>query len=222
MKKILLILITLMMFSCSSNQDPVGTPTITPDTTPTVTPDHRVKPTKEVILWATWYNSPVFKQDPNGIAVRDMKGNSLGVKLSRKDWCNLAMEGTGFINGKTYNYAGTTWKYKVRCQHSPSGKVKFHVTNFPYGVGNKNNALVPFYSIACDQSKFKFGQEFYIPEAVGTLLPNGVKHDGYFRCDDVGGLIKENHIDVFIGKATKNPFSFISSDKNKTFKAYIQ
>lgn len=204
MKMILLMLMSMIVLSCSAS--PVQT----------------VKPTKKVTLWATWYNAPSFTQDSKGVHVRDIKGKSLGVKLSRKDWCNLAMEGTGFIDGKTYNYAGTSNAYKVKCQHSPSGRVKFYVTNFSYGVGNKNNPLVPFYSVACDQKKFKFGQEFYVPDAVGTMLPNGTKHDGYFKCGDVGGLIKGNHIDVFIGKATKNPFSFIKSTSRGTFKAYTR
>ena len=212
MRFLVLTALFLVLFSCLS----------TPEQPVLITEEEvTVKPANEVILWSTWYNSPVFKEDPNGIVIRDMKGRSLGVKLSRKDWCNLAMEGTGFINDKTYNYAGTSNSYKVSCSHSPSGRVKFHVTTFPYGVGNKNNPLKPFFSIACDQSKFKFGQVFYIPEADGILLPGGEKHDGIFRCDDVGGLIKGNHIDVFIGKATKNPFSFIKSSSSKTFKAYI-
>lgn len=227
MKIISLILMSMLIFSCSSKQEPVGNPTIIPDQTVVVapvivvTPIPVVKPTKEVTLWATWYNAPTFTQDSNGIHVRDIKGHSLGVKLSQKDWCNLAMEGTGFIDGKTYNYAGTTNAYKVKCSHSPSGRVKFYITNFPYGVGNRNNPLVPFYSVACDQSKYKFGTEFYIPEAVGALLPDGTIHDGYFKCSDVGGLIENNHIDIFIGKATKNPFSFVKSNENESFKAYI-
>ena len=222
----LLILMSVLMFSCSSEQAPTSpepTPTVISDTPVVVDSeqDDRVLPTKEVTLWATNYNAPSFTHDPNGYAVRDMRDKSLGVKLSKKDFCSAAMEGTALIDGKTYNYAGTTQLREVRCQHGPSSYVKFRVTKHPYGVGNRNNPLVPFYSIACDQNRFKYGLEFYIPDAVGTLLPDGSKHDGYFRCDDVGGLIKGNHIDVFIGGASKNPFSFVKSSPRRTFKAYI-
>ena len=171
-------------------------------------------------LWATYYNMPTFKSNPDGIAVRDMKGNPLGPKLLVKEWCSLAMEGTGFINGLTYNYAGTTNSNKVTCNHSPSGRVKFYITKYKYGVGNRNNPLRPFISVACDQKKFSYGTRFFIPLAKGVILPNGSKHSGYFVCEDVGGLITGNHIDVFIGASTVNPFKFIKSATSKTFEAY--
>ena len=74
----------------------------------------------------------------------------------------------------------------------------------------------------------EFGQIIYIPEADGVLLPDGNTHDGRFRCDDVGGAITGNHIDVFIGRASgssdalmRNPFKFVASNPEKTFTAYV-
>lgn len=220
---LLLFLITVLFMSCSSRKPDQSLEPILPDSqrvaeTPTSTIDLSTK----VSLWATYYHLPSFKSILSGYAVRDMSDKSLGVKLSKKDFCSLAMEGSGFIDGKTYNYAGTTQLRELRCQHGPSSYVKFYVTTHPYGVGNRNNPLVPFYSIACDQSKFKYGQKFYIPAAVGTILPNGKKHDGHFQCGDVGGLIKGNHIDVFIGGAKVNPFKFVKSSESETFDAYLQ
>ena len=81
---------------------------------------------------------------------------------------------------------------------------------------------MPFESIAADQSRFKFGQKIYIPSAVGTELPNGKIHNGIFIVSDVGGLIKGNHIDVFIGSAKVNPFKFVKSSSSQTFDAYLQ
>lgn len=181
-----------------------------------------IKPDTEgaIKLWATWYNMPKYKSDKTGIEVRDINGKPLGPKLSKKKWCNLAMEGTGFIDGHTFNYAGTSTKHVVKCDHTPSGRVKFYVTKYKYGVGSRNNPLRPFVSVACDQKIYPFGTRFFIPSARGVLLPDGTVHGGYFVCEDVGGLIKGNHIDVFIGEYSKNPFEFISSNELKTFEAF--
>jgi len=223
-KLLLLILISALFFSCSSKK-PEKIPRVTVQEIVIQEIEPREIPApvliEEVELWATYYFMPSFTQDKNGVELRDINNKPLGVKLSISDYCSISMEGTGFIDGKTYNYSGTTRKHKVKCKHRASGYVKFYVTKHPYGVGNKNNPLIPFVSIACDQSRFKFGQKFFIPSAVGTLLPSGKKHDGNFICGDVGGLIKGNHIDVFIGGATKNPFKFVTSSKNKTFKAFL-
>jgi hypothetical protein len=56
-----------------------------------------------------------------------------------------------------------------------------------------------------------------------VILPSGesVLHDGYFFAADVGGAIKDNHIDVFIGVAKKNPFPFVKSRASETFDAFI-
>lgn len=210
-----ILLIILFIFGCTTNNT---RPIIKPKEKPEKPQDL----TRRVNLWATWYFVPSLTSIPNGIHVRNMKNKTLGPKLSRKDWCQLAMEGTGFIDGKTYNYAGTTWRYKVKCQHGPSGRVKFYETKEKYGIGNRNNPLRPFVSIACDQKKFKYGQKFFIPKAKGVLLPNNKIHNGIFVCEDVGGLIKGNHIDVFIGAEKKNFFDFVKSNKSKTFEAYLQ
>lgn len=37
----------------------------------------------------------------------------------------------------------------------------------------------------------------------------------------VGGAIKNNHIDVFIGVSQQNPFLFIKSRANGTFTAFV-
>ena len=129
----------------------------------------------------------------------------------------------------TYNYAGTSDAYKVDCSayynHPPSHRVKFTKARGQYGDGVRNYLLVPFRSIAVDRKYFPYGSVFYIPAARGVEvpLPNGQKmiHDGYFFAADTGGLIKKNHIDVYIGVETKSPFRFISSNPKKTFKAYV-
>ena len=76
-----------------------------------------------------------------------------------------------------------------------------------------------------DRTFIPIGSVVYIPEARGKtfVLPSGksVAHDGYFFAADVGGAIKDNHIDVFLGISTTSPFPFIKSRKDRTFSAFL-
>lgn len=219
MKTLLSILLLLILSSCSKQsetQEPTSKP---PQEKPKQTD---LKP-KAIALWATYYNMPSFKSVANGIDLRDAKGNKLGLKLTLKDFCQLAMEGSGYVDGKTIHYADKTWSNYVNgCSYAPSGKVKFSISKLNYATGNKDNELIPFVSVACDQFRFKFNQWFFIPDGKGVKLPSGKIHDGWFQCADVGGLIKGNHIDVFIGSHNTNPFNFIKSKETATFDAYIK
>lgn len=186
-------------------------------------------------LWATYYYLPEVRSTSDGHALRDMQGNSLGPVLSKKDWCNSAMEGSvrvvdGNGNGVTYNYAGTSRSNSVDCtsifpRHPKTGQVKFRLANGSFGDGVRRYRLVPFRTIAVDNSVIPYGSIVYIPGARGNkiILPDGSEtvHDGYFFAGDTGGAIKGTHIDVYIGVAKRNPFSWIKSRESGTFKAEI-
>ncbi|MBE9542561.1 MAG: hypothetical protein IMF01_09600 [Proteobacteria bacterium] len=186
---------------------------------------------KEVNLCSTIYYTPTLHYSASGIPVRDKSGKVLS-RLSSKDFCALAMEGSGYIkrDGKAelFNWDGTGEGKDTACNHSPSSYGRFYIdSTHPYGVGNRDNPLIPFYSVACDQKIYKYGQRLFIPGAKGVILPSGKVHDGYFRCDDVGGKIKSNHIDTFIGLsndwANDNPFKYAKGCKypKHNFKAYL-
>ena len=85
--------------------------------------------------------------------------------------------------------------------------------------------MVPYRSIAVDRSDIPIGTVIFIPAARGikVILPSGETaiHDGYFFAADVGGAIKDTHIDIFIGTADINPFPFIKSVSTGTFEAFI-
>jgi len=175
----------------------------------------------KINLWATWYFIPEYKSANSGHTLRNVNGSSISPKISLKSWCYCAMEGTCAIDGEVYGYIKTTSNsFGVDCSHIfPNHRAvkysKFKKDSHKYGTGNKSNALTPFYSIACDQSKFKFGQEFYIPVSKSAENPKGI-----WRCDDVGGAIKGNHIDVFLG-FNRNKFDWIKSKSTGTFEACL-
>jgi 3D (Asp-Asp-Asp) domain-containing protein len=74
-----------------------------------------------------------------------------------------------------------------------------------------------------DRDTISLGTALYIPKARGVniKLPDGSSstHDGYFLAADVGGAIKNNHVDFFLGTSLINPFKFVTSDDSSSFVA---
>ncbi|MFC1691531.1 3D domain-containing protein [Nanoarchaeota archaeon] len=230
--------------------EPKPSPTATPTPQPTPQPQPQILPgeygnledtfsfpeyttssAQSYKLWATNYNLPQVQNVDGGISLRDMSGNELGPVLSLKDWCDAAMEGSvRVIDSKgsvTYNYAGTSSTNPVDCRKFfdwDVSRTKFKIANGLFGDGVQNYILVSFRTIAVDKNVIPFGSVIYIPDARGIeiTLPDGrsVTHDGYFFAGDTGGAIKQTHIDVFIGVAPSNPFSWIKSNENGIFNAY--
>jgi 3D (Asp-Asp-Asp) domain-containing protein len=189
-------------------------------------------------LWATFYLIPEVDDNPNGAELLDINGNPLGVKLSDRDWCNAALEGTVSVRTadgkiKTFNFAGVGATAQVNCRPffprlatiEKTNKSRFAVSKGKFGEGVNGLKLVPYRSIAVDRTDIPIGTVIYIPSARGikVILPSGETdtHDGYFFAADVGGAIKDNHIDVFIGTADTNPFPFVKSVSTEIFEAFI-
>ena len=192
-------------------------------------------------LWSTFFNVHTAQSSSGGNSLLDIAGSSLGPVLSDRDWCNAAMEGTVRVLDAsknamgTYNFAGTGSAEQVNCSRffsslSPSvikgtNRARFKVSKGPYGEGTKGFILVPYRTIAVDNTFIPVGSVIFVPEARGktVTLPSdkSVTHDGYFFAADVGGAIKGNHIDVFLGVSTANPFPFIQSRKDSTFSAFL-
>lgn len=189
-------------------------------------------------LWATYYLIPEVDNNPSGFDLLDLSGNKLGVKLSDRDWCNAALEGTVSVrtadgNVKTFNFAGTGATAQVNCRPffpslatiDKTNRTRFSLSTGKFGEGVDGLKLVPYRSIAVDRSDIPIGTVIFIPAARGVkvILPSGETaiHDGYFFAADVGGAIRDDHIDVFIGTADTNPFPFIKSVSTGTFEAFI-
>jgi 3D (Asp-Asp-Asp) domain-containing protein len=186
----------------------------------------------DLSLWATYYYLPQVVSANEGYDMLDSKGAKLGPKLSKRDWCNAAMEGSVRVNSNekniTYNYASSHAIQQVDCSayfpHKVGG-TRFKVAKGAFGDGVKNYILVPFRTIAVDKTVIPYGTIIFIPAARGTkiTLPDGraVEHDGYFFAGDTGSAIKRTHIDVYIGVAPKNPFPWVKSSSSKTFDALV-
>jgi 3D (Asp-Asp-Asp) domain-containing protein len=148
------------------------------------------------------------------------------------------MEGTLIVtkaDGQTatYNFDGTAAARQTTCKPYFSKlsekklaaleRTRFRIARGPYGDGAKTFVLVPYRTLAVDPEKIDLGSALYIPKARGVKikLPHGstATHDGYFFAGDVGGAIKNNHVDFFLGISLKNPFKFVTSDDSSTFEA---
>lgn len=186
-------------------------------------------------LWATFYYIPRVVHEPSGHALRDMDGGVLGPRLTRRDWCEGAMQGTVTVTmpdggAPTINYAGVRDNVEVDCRpiypkHPAIGRTRYTHAEGPWGDGVDGMRLVPFRSLAVDSRTIPYDSLIYIPAARGTTvaLPSGESaiHDGYFYAADRGGAIKGTHIDVFVGPGRFCPFELVRNKPEPTFDAYI-
>jgi len=122
-----------------------------------------------------------------------------------RDFAKAArLESTGRLNDGRTVYAA------LECGCS-SGYSCFSLRDpkkYPWGIGSRNNALIPFRSVATDPSVIKGGTVMYSPELDGMKLPDGSStHDGCVRADDTGGAIKGARVDWFVAlKVYANDF----------------
>ena len=129
-----------------------------------------------------------YLHHPLDTFVRDMRGQTLAI-VSTPFKQAMDIEGTGkLIAGDVLNYAGRVNK-----------EIRYKITKNEFGDGVGTCALVPFHTIAVDPKTIPLGSVVQIAETVGMVLPDGSIHDGIWRAEDVGGAIKGDRIDLFIG-----------------------
>ena len=117
----------------------------------------------------------------------------------------LKLEGSGVLrDGRVLNYDG-------ECNYGMGTCFKtLALEQHPLGAGVQSRPLEPFRSIAVDPRFIPIGATVYVPELVGVLMPDGTRHDGCLRADDMGGAIKEHKLDFFV--ESYNNFKFIADN----------
>ena len=187
-----------------------------------------------LVLWATNYHLPEIENGNGNFPLRDVDGIELGPRVSLAEWCKSALEGTVRIlyddgRVKTFNYDTSTDLFPNDCSaYYPFnlGNSKFKKSRGPFGEGSRNFRLAPYRTLATDPTIIPTGTVLFIPEARGAkiILKNNetIIHVGYFFAGDMGGAIKLNHVDVFIGLHKDSSFfPWVSNSSSRTFKAYI-
>ncbi len=93
----------------------------------------------------------------------------------------------------------------------------------PFGFGQRNICLDPFYTVAADLSIYSLGDVIFVPKIVGELMPDGHYHPGYFVIRDSGAAIKgQGRFDFYVGYtrpfSRENPFFRLGfADKGNSF-----
>ena len=189
-------------------------------------------------LWGTYYYVATVTPMAGGVPLRDMAGNSLGIRLSPRAWCLAGVEGTLAVRNpdgsrRVLNYAGRGADRQTNCAGFTSlsatqvralEKTRWGAARGPYGDGSGGYILSPFRTLAVDRTVIPLGTAIYIPQARGVrvTLPDGTRplHDGYFFAADTGGAITGSHVDFFFGFSTTNPFTFVTSNAAGLFDAH--
>lgn len=129
-----------------------------------------------------------YEGQPKTTPVLDMNGQVLAqVSKAFKDAMDI--EGTGrLVDGRVLNFAGVK-----------DHEIRYRISQNPYGDGIGTCLLVPFHTIAVDSRKIPLGSLVRIKQTIGMELPDGKIHDGLWRADDIGGAIKGDRIDLFVG-----------------------
>jgi hypothetical protein len=161
-------------------------------------------------LYPTFYNLAQESMHPGEKTDVLYKSGSNVVlaKVSKSFHDALDLEGTGLLeDGRVLNVGERSsgfWKYV----ELPKGS---------YGLGIHGHYLYPYRVAAVDFPylcqllkrddcadvaairKKLVGTLLFFPKLVGMNLPNGAKHDGYICAHDIGGAIKNDRIDLFVG-----------------------
>lgn len=133
-----------------------------------------------------------YANEPYDVDIYDRLGFWIGRYPSAFVY-ELKLEGTGFLlDGRLLNYSGPCAFGMGTC---------FDVLSpdeHPLGRGVQNRRLEPFRSVAVDPRRIPIGSPIYVPEIVGMELPDGTRHDGCLRADDMGGAIQGGKLDFFV------------------------
>lgn len=215
------LIMLFLLLGCSTPEKPIPTPTPTPIPTPTPMPEPTEPGTPDKL--------------PEGcLWIRGKDGNPLEPKtaVTRKEYCNLQLQGTGFVDGVLYGYATKTEAHVTYCadiSSKISGQVKFQIEKNKYGTGVQSRPLTPMKSIAVDRSVIPYGSKVFIPALKDLKYVFEGKehiHDGYVSADDTGGAIIGSHIDFFLGPQDDpyvfaRQFPFVKSTSSYKFDAWV-
>ena len=122
---------------------------------------------------------------------------------------------------------GVTHSYNVMSKRGVIRFAEIAVGSCRFGFGVNSSCLDPFFTVAADLALYKPGDVIFVPAAVGLLLPNGQKHNGFFVIRDEGGNVKgKGRFDFFSGdiswKSDRNPFTKIGLQSLSTHVPYFK
>ncbi|MFT5679754.1 MAG: 3D (Asp-Asp-Asp) domain-containing protein [Myxococcota bacterium] len=190
-------------------------------------------------IWSTQYCVHEATEIADGVVVRGPDEAPFPaespIHLSQRDFCYAALEGSAWVrrldgSRVTINYAGVG-ELSVDCgpvlgnsRWRTQGTVRFGLARGPYGDGAGGYILVPYRTLAVDPGVIPHGTVVYIPQARGVVFElNGetFTHDGYFFAADVGGAIRDHHIDTFTADRCEGPLPHVTNIPAQTAPAIL-
>jgi hypothetical protein len=121
--------------------------------------------------------------------VRSKEG-ALLARVSSRFKSAMDIEGTGrLMDGRVLNFSSVV-----------DGEIRYAVSRHEWGRGVGDCPLLPFRTVAVDRNEVPLGSKVLISETRGMRLPDGTVHDGIWRAEDVGGAIKRDRVDLFVGE----------------------
>jgi 3D (Asp-Asp-Asp) domain-containing protein len=133
-----------------------------------------------------------YANEPYDTAIYTQQGFFIG-RFPSAFVYELKLEGSGVLaDGRLLNYDG-------ECDYGIGTCFRtLALDEHPLGAGVQGRRLEPFRSIAVDPRYIPIGAPVYVPELVGIAMPDGTRHDGCLRADDMGGAIKQHKLDFFV------------------------
>lgn len=200
--------------------------------------------TDKLDLWATWYHMPTVQPARANAAdatpLIDRKGKPISAALSPHDWCEAALQGSVWVEGKggereAYVFVDDNGPEQLDCDahlgdlssgiKQATRRARFARFTHPRGCDVRPLPLMPYRTVAVDPSKIRMGTVLYVPDMRGEPFwfeGDFYVHDGYVVAGDRGGAIKGNHIDVFVADVARDPFpGVITSNARDGFPAYV-
>jgi 3D domain len=186
--------------------------------------------TKPRYAISTVYYIPVYSEETSkkNCKLEDIKnvkeetGKTL-TKLCPAEISNCLMQGSCYYKSNSEVILLAHDKPNPNLTQKEDGSYLFKISKrnqaCPQGVGIRNICLDPYRSVAADPKFHAPGDVLFFPNLVGTELPNGETHDGYFTVRDSGhNILGMDRFDFFIGfdKPTSNHIFYKKglSDKN--------
>ncbi len=169
-------------------------------------PENKQNKTQWRVLSPTVYYLPKYKDSAESCKpatkknIKDKSGKILA-KVCPKVYSSCAMQGSCLV---MFNDQGQSIERLFNVANVIKNETRFFELDrqiCPYGMGVKNQCLVPFYSVAADLRYHKIGDIIFVPGIVGLRLPGGEVHNGYLEVSDIGRrIIGKDRFDFFSGE----------------------
>jgi len=178
----------------------------------------------KIFITSTIYYIPDYSDIQNDqcsdavqIRIKKSKNKFIDSKLCRPVFRDCLMQGSCFVKLDHQ-------KQMINYHKKVGSVVQFQIVDLsvcPNGQGDSSDSkarysvmcLDPYRSVAADLSLYPLGTVIFIQDIVGTVLPNGKIHDGYFIVRDSGGNIdgygRFDFYTGFHGVGRQNVFSQI-------------